>query len=125
MKVLRAFSQMTAAVAMATAVTSTLVQAQSRATSLASLRLTSTSTPTTYSTHGVGRLASARPAGAPKAYGARGIEMEALTAVVKQYCGNCHNPTMKRGNLNLRSYSVDSAFSEAAISEKMIRKLRA
>ncbi len=125
MKVLRACSQMMTAVAMATAVTSTLVQAQSRATSLASMRLTSTRMPTTYSTHAVGRLASAKPAHAPRSYGARGIEMAALTDVVKQYCGNCHNPTMKRGNLNLRSYSVDSAFSEPVISEKMIRKLRA
>jgi len=51
--------------------------------------------------------------------------MTALTAVVKQYCGSCHNPTMKRGNLNLRGFAVDSAFSDAAVSEKMIRKLRA
>jgi hypothetical protein len=92
------------------------LSASSRAPSL--LRRTAS----TYSTHAIGRLASAP---ASRAIGARGIATSALTDVVKTYCGSCHNPTMKRGNLNLRGYVVDSAFADAVTSEKMIRKLRA
>ncbi len=57
--------------------------------------------------------------------GARGIETKALNAAVQTYCGNCHNPTMKRGNLNLRGFNIDSAPARAETAEHMIRKLRA
>jgi hypothetical protein len=57
--------------------------------------------------------------------GARGIAIADLDAVVNRYCGQCHNPTMKRGNLVLRGYSLDSVTENLALAEKMIRKLRA
>ena len=59
------------------------------------------------------------------ARGARGISVAALDGVINRYCGQCHNPTMKRGNLVLRGYSLDTLTSNLALSEKMIRKLRA
>ncbi|HEU4997125.1 MAG TPA: DUF1592 domain-containing protein [Gemmatimonadaceae bacterium] len=58
--------------------------------------------------------------------GVRGIETPALTGVVQRYCyQNCHNPRTMRGNLSLEGYNVDSAPMRLAVSEKMIRKLRA
>ncbi len=49
----------------------------------------------------------------------------AMTPVVKQYCGGCHNARTRRGNLSLDDFAVDSAASNVEISEKMIRKMRA
>src|SRR5215468_9667086 len=57
--------------------------------------------------------------------GARGVSTEALNATVQRYCGSCHSPTTKKGNLSLRGFDVDSATNDLAVSEKMIRKLRA
>ena len=57
--------------------------------------------------------------------GARGIATKELTAVVKSYCGSCHSPTQRKGNLILAGFNVDSAASHVEVSEKMIRKLRA
>jgi hypothetical protein len=57
--------------------------------------------------------------------GSRGISVAALDSTVQRYCGSCHNPTMKRGNLNLRSYAIDAAPQATDVTEKMIRKLRA
>ena len=57
--------------------------------------------------------------------GARGVSTSALSAVVQRYCGQCHNPRQLKGNLNLDGYNVDSAPARLAVSEKMIRKLRA
>ncbi len=65
-----------------------------------------------------------RPTGTHAVLGERGIAMTALTDVVQKYCAACHNPSMKRGNLNLRAYTVDGAANDPEISEKMIRKLR-
>jgi cytochrome c5 len=48
----------------------------------------------------------------------------ALNDVVKQYCGRCHNATMKRGNLSLASFDVASAPANADVAEKMVAKLR-
>ncbi len=56
---------------------------------------------------------------------ARGIAVGALDNVVQQYCAGCHNPTQRRGNLDLKQYSVLNASTELPTSEKMIRKLRA
>jgi hypothetical protein len=58
-------------------------------------------------------------------FGARGIAIAALDSTVQRYCGSCHNPTMRRGNLVLRGFSLDSATTHLDVSEKMIRKLRA
>ncbi len=77
----------------------------------------------TYSSHAVGRLGGVTST-SRAVIGARGIAVTALTDVVQKYCGSCHNPTMRRGNLNLRGFAVDSAFAAPDVSEKMIRKLR-
>jgi hypothetical protein len=47
------------------------------------------------------------------------------SAVVQRYCVGCHNPRQLRGNLTLQGYDLDSARARLAVSEKMIRKLRA
>jgi hypothetical protein len=63
---------------------------------------------------------------APPKIGARGIETRALSAVVQRYCyQNCHNPRALKGNMSLEGFDVDSAPARLAVSEKMIRKLRA
>jgi hypothetical protein len=63
---------------------------------------------------------------APPKTGARGIETRALSAVVQRYCyQNCHNPRALKGNMSLEGFDVDSAPARLAVSEKMIRKLRA
>lgn len=48
----------------------------------------------------------------------------ALNEVVKQYCGKCHNDTMKRGNLSLASFDVATPFNRAETAERMVAKLR-
>jgi hypothetical protein len=77
----------------------------------------------TYSSHAVGRLGG-ETSTSRKVIGARGIAVSALTDVVQKYCGSCHSPTLRRGNLNLRGYAVDSAFESPEVSEKMIKALR-
>lgn len=62
---------------------------------------------------------------APMKFGARGMAVAALDSTVQRYCGSCHNPTMRRGNLNLRGYRVTKAPDAADVTEKIIRKLRA
>ncbi|MBK8059122.1 MAG: DUF1592 domain-containing protein [Gemmatimonadetes bacterium] len=47
-----------------------------------------------------------------------------LNAVVKQYCGRCHNPTAKRGNLSLSTFDVGTAPAQSEVAEKVIAKLR-
>src|SRR5687767_11782316 len=83
--------------------------------SLASLGMTAESLPPR-------PLTTARP---HSRIGARGIETKALSATVQRYCMSCHNPRQLRGNLDLTGYDVDSAPAKLAVSEKMIRKLRA
>lgn len=78
--------------------------------------------PTALSRASFTRTASMAPTRAP---GARGVSIDALDAVINRYCGQCHNNTMKRGNLVLRGYSLDTLMANRAVSEKMIRKLRA
>src|ERR1051325_10473264 len=41
--------------------------------------------------------------------GARGVSSAALNAVVQRYCESCHNPTQKKGNLNLAGFDLDAA----------------
>jgi hypothetical protein len=50
---------------------------------------------------------------------------ESQTALVKQYCVSCHNDRAKTGGLTLASFDVAAAADNAAVAEKMIRKLRA
>ena len=47
------------------------------------------------------------------------------TALVKQYCATCHNDRSKAGQLSLAAFDAARAADNAAIVEKMIRKLRA
>jgi len=47
------------------------------------------------------------------------------TAVVKQYCAGCHSDKGKAGQLTLASFDATKAADNAAVGEKMIRKLRA
>jgi hypothetical protein len=49
----------------------------------------------------------------------------ALNGVVKQYCGKCHNDTMKRGNLTLSRFDVATPFGQMDVAEGMVAKLRA
>ena len=70
-------------------------------------------------------LIRAAPHSRSKANVVRGIPNAALSDVVKNFCTGCHNPERLRGNLDLTGYDVDSAPARLAISEKMIRKLRA
>src|SRR5215470_1505651 len=72
----------------------------------------------------VGTATGGRVPPAPK-IGARGVTTEALNATVQRYCGSCHSPTTKKGNLSLKGYDIDSATNDLAVSEKIIRKLRA
>jgi hypothetical protein len=48
-----------------------------------------------------------------------------LNGVVDEYCADCHNADMLLGNLSLEGYDIARADTARAISEKMIRKLRA
>jgi len=53
------------------------------------------------------------------------IPADSLTAVVQQYCVNCHNDERLRGNLTLEDFEVERAVEWAETAEKMIVKLRA
>jgi len=45
--------------------------------------------------------------------------------VVQEYCVRCHNERMLRGNLSLEAFTLDTAEETGAVTEMMIRKLRA
>jgi hypothetical protein len=47
------------------------------------------------------------------------------TALVRQYCAGCHSDKGRAGQLSLASFDATKAADNAAIAEKMIRKLRA
>jgi cytochrome c553 len=47
------------------------------------------------------------------------------SALVKQYCAGCHSEKGKAGQLSLASFDATKAADNAAVAEKMIRKLRA
>lgn len=47
-----------------------------------------------------------------------------FNAVMKQYCGRCHNATAKRGNLSLAAFDVGTAPSQVDVAEKVVAKLR-
>ncbi|HIN12493.1 MAG TPA: DUF1592 domain-containing protein [Acidobacteria bacterium] len=60
----------------------------------------------------VARLAQAPPATDPN-------------QVVRRTCTTCHNDQSLRGNLSLEHFDVTTAFDDAAVAERMVRKLRA
>ena len=45
--------------------------------------------------------------------------------VVRRTCTTCHNDQSLRGNLSLEHFDVTAAFDDAAVAERMVRKLRA
>jgi cytochrome c551/c552 len=47
------------------------------------------------------------------------------TAMVKQYCVSCHSDRGKAGGLSFASFDAAAVAENAAVTEKMIRKLRA
>jgi mono/diheme cytochrome c family protein len=51
--------------------------------------------------------------------------IENAQAVVTKTCGSCHNDRAPAGNLSLQSFDVATSDQQSAITEKMIRKLRA
>jgi hypothetical protein len=53
------------------------------------------------------------------------VSNEALTAVVRQTCGACHNDRTRAGNLVLANFDVATAATTPETAEKMIAKLRA
>ena len=54
-----------------------------------------------------------------------GLSTQAAQAVIADACVRCHNDRAMRGNLSLASFEVADATANAAVAEKMIRKLRA
>jgi hypothetical protein len=66
-----------------------------------------------------------RPKPAPSHAAASNPGSETQTAVIKQYCIGCHSDRGKAGGLSLASFDVANAVEQAAVSEKIIRKLRA
>jgi hypothetical protein len=53
------------------------------------------------------------------------IPVETLTAVVRGFCSECHNPTVMAGDMSLEEFDVANATKWPAIAERMITKLRA
>jgi mono/diheme cytochrome c family protein len=53
------------------------------------------------------------------------LTIDAQTALVKQYCIGCHSDRGKAGGLTLASFDASQAADNGAVTEKMIRKLRA
>ncbi|HEV8216947.1 MAG TPA: hypothetical protein VGP95_13965, partial [Gemmatimonadaceae bacterium] len=53
------------------------------------------------------------------------IPTSVLNNVIETYCIDCHSEKSLGGNLSLEHYNVDSAATDIATSEKIIRKLRA
>ena len=47
------------------------------------------------------------------------------TAIIKQYCATCHSERGKAGDLSLASFDAAKLEDNGALTEKMIRKLRA
>ncbi len=57
-------------------------------------------------------------------HSSKSIPTDAAQGLVETYCVRCHNNRAMRGNLSLEKFQVSSAADNAAVAEKMIRKLR-
>jgi hypothetical protein len=57
--------------------------------------------------------------------GARAPQLDAQVAMVDRYCADCHNEAEFAGGVSFESLRADDAHADAALWEKMIRKLRA
>ena len=53
------------------------------------------------------------------------IPVETLTAVVRNFCTDCHNPTVMAGDMSLEEFDVAKSDHTPEIAERMITKLRA
>ena len=53
------------------------------------------------------------------------IPVETLTAVVRNFCTDCHNETVMAGDMSLEQFDVAAADHSPAVAERMITKLRA
>ena len=63
------------------------------------------------------QAAAARPAAAPST-------VESSRTFLDQYCVTCHNPQLRTGELALDTLALDDVGAEAAVWEKVVRKLR-
>ena len=73
----------------------------------------------------VGQAQKAPPAARPAPVSSHGPTAADYNAVLKKYCGTCHNDKAKIGGLSLASFDVTRAAHDAEIAERMIRKLQA
>jgi hypothetical protein len=53
------------------------------------------------------------------------MPVDAQAALLKQYCQGCHNDTTKSGNMTLTALDLAHVDKNAALAEKVIKKLRA
>jgi hypothetical protein len=53
------------------------------------------------------------------------LSNDALNAVIRNTCGDCHNDGLKIGEMSLDRFTVENAAKDAELAEKMIVKLRA
>ncbi|MGQ0735920.1 MAG: DUF1587 domain-containing protein, partial [Acidobacteriota bacterium] len=89
----------------------------------AALRTPGPSVPTDRMTPVVSHEAAQAPA---STQGARtSIDADQAQTVVARTCATCHNDRTMAGNLSLQSFTVAAATEHRAVTEKMIRKLRA
>jgi len=65
------------------------------------------------------------PAAAPQAPAANLMPVESQSALLKQYCQGCHNPTTKSGEMTLTSLDLAHVNQTPELTEKVIKKLRA
>ena len=69
--------------------------------------------------------AQSRTVRGAEAAGTQTSTAEAAQAVVDGACRRCHNDRMRTGNLSLAAFEVAQAAEQAAVAERMVRKLRA
>jgi len=67
-----------------------------------------------------------RVAGAPTMIAShRSMSPDSQKALINEYCIGCHDDDGKAGGLSLTDFEPEHADKQAAVAEKMIRKLRA
>src|SRR6185436_2558973 len=64
-------------------------------------------------------------AAAPLSAQAPGNDSAPYRAIVDQYCVTCHNARLKTGDLVLEKLEMSNVAADAAIWEKVVRKVRA
>ncbi|MGE3277858.1 MAG: DUF1592 domain-containing protein [Vicinamibacterales bacterium] len=71
------------------------------------------------------RMAASHSGGGAATHAAAALNEADQSALVGQYCATCHSERAKAGNLSLTGFDAAAAPDNAAVAEKMIRKLRA